>query len=93
MTSDITESMVDGEMLYVGDEIHANWFKTFTNQTEIETSENVSMIQNRIIDGSYKYVCVNSTLSEEEMSEIYKFGNIIYEYNNELSYGKVLEVH
>ena len=90
---DITESLVDGEMLYVGDEIHANWFKTFTSQTEIETSENLSVIQSRITGESYKYICVNSTLNEEEISEIYKLGNIIYEYTNELSRGKVVEVH
>ena len=90
---DITESLADGEMLYVGDEIHANWFKTFTSQTEIETSENLSVIQSRITGGSYKYICVNSTLNEEEISEIYKLGNIIYEYTNELSRGKVVEVH
>ena len=90
---DITENLADGEMLYVGDEIHANWFKTFTNQTEIEISGNSSIIQSRIIDGSYKYICVNSELSEEEISELYEFGNIIYEYNNELSSGKVIEVY
>ena len=90
---DITENLADGEMLYVGDEIHANWFKTFTNQTEIETSGNSGMIQSRIIVGSYKYICVNSELNEEEISELYEFGNIIYEYNNELSSGKVIEVY
>lgn len=90
---DVTEQMDDGEMLYVGDEIHANWFKAFTNQTEIEINEDISVIQDRIIDGSYKYICVNRTLSEEEMQVLDAFGNIIYEYDNGISCGKVIEVH
>ena len=90
---DMTAQLDDGEMLYVGDEIHANWFKTFTNQTEIETSENFSVIQDRITDGSYKYICLSRTLSEEEMKILNDFGNIIYEYDNGISCGKVLEVH
>lgn len=90
---DVTEQMDDGEMLYVGDEIHANWFKAFTNQTEIEINEDISTIQDRIIDGSYKYICVNRTLSEEEMQVFDAFGNIIYEYDNGISCGKVIEVH
>ena len=91
--NDVTEQMDDGEMLYVGDEIHANWFKAFTNQTEIEINEDISVIQDRIIDGSYKYICVNRTLSEEEMQVLDAFGNIIYEYDNGISCGKVIEVH
>lgn len=90
---DVTEQMDDGEMLYVGDEIHANWFKAFTNQTGIEINEDISVIQDRIIDGSYKYICVNRTLSEEEMQVLDAFGNIIYEYDNGISCGKVIEVH
>lgn len=91
--NDVTEQMDDGEMLYVGDEIHANWFKAFTNQTEIEINEDISVIQDRIIDGSYKYICVNRTLSEEEMQVLDAFGNIIYEYDDGISCGKVIEVH
>lgn len=91
--NDVTEQMDDGEMLYVGDEIHANWFKAFTNQTEIEINEDISVIQDRIIDGSYKYICVNRTLSEEEMQVLDAFGNIIYEYDGGISCGKVIEVH
>ena len=88
-----SKNLKDGEMLYVGDEIHANWFKTFTNQTKIETSENLDVIQNRINEKCYKYICINSTLSIEKTDALDIDGNLVYEYDNGISCGKVIEVY
>ena len=51
------------------------------------------MIQNRINEKCYKYICINSTLSIEKTDALDIDGNLVYEYNNGISCGKVIEVY
>lgn len=48
-------------VLYIGTEVNANWFKTFTNQQEIETSENIDLIKNRLSENDYEYLLIDSS--------------------------------
>lgn len=55
--------LTDGtnNVLYIGSEVNANWFKTFTNQQEIEISENIDSIKTRLDENDYDYLLIDSS--------------------------------
>lgn len=68
-------------MLYVGEEISANWFKAFTNQVEIETSDNADVIKERIVNSDCQYIAVSYGYYDDLKDMFDSFGEI--EYTNE----------
>lgn len=72
MTKD-TESV-----LYIGNEVNANWFKTFTDQENIETSENIETIKTRIEENQYEYLFINSSQWEDNQDYFDSIAEVTY---------------
>lgn len=75
-------------MLYIGKEIPANWYKTFTMQSEIETSDDVEIVIKRIQDGEYKYLCIQNYRLDDNKEMYDNFGNVIYSDE----YGEIIQI-
>lgn len=75
------------KILYIGEEISANWYKTFADQTEIETSSDINTVQERIKNNEYQYLAITNVYYNEMQDIFNKYGEVVYTD----SYGVILE--
>ena len=65
------------EALYIGEEVKANWYMTFTNQKDIELNDNINEITDRLKNGKYSYLVIDSIRWDSYQEDFLKIGKIV----------------
>lgn len=69
----------EDSVIFVGNEIDSNWFKTYYGKCDINGSGNVISVLDDIEKNNYTYLCYeNEAFSLEDIESIHSLGEIIY---------------